>query len=199
MYLVSPTQWTWIWASSRRWWGTGKPGMLQSMGSELDMTDQLNNNACHSVVESFIQAWSCSLVLISKSEMRLTSGNLTRDNAYYDFPEPHPYLISGYICWAMSLLAYLALKKTANRTRHPQLSLVSPVQVVEHCHLVYIILVYAILLIAFEESRFVIYLLFRPNLRRTANIEFLWFWFPPISIFLTALVRLLPTGSFLGQ
>ena len=95
------------------------------------------------------------------------------------------------LCWPI-------LPLTANRTRHPQLSLVSPVQVVEHCHLVYII-VYAILLIAFEESRFVVYLLFRPSLQRTANIEFLWFWFPPISIFLTALVRRLPTGSFLGQ
>ena len=24
----------WVWASSRRWWRTGKPGMLQSMGSQ---------------------------------------------------------------------------------------------------------------------------------------------------------------------
>ena len=30
----SPTQWTWVWASSRRWWRTGKPGMLQPMGSQ---------------------------------------------------------------------------------------------------------------------------------------------------------------------
>ena len=28
----SPTQWTWVWASSGRWWRTGKPGILQSMG-----------------------------------------------------------------------------------------------------------------------------------------------------------------------
>ena len=27
-------QWTWVWANSRRWWKTGKPGMLQSMGSQ---------------------------------------------------------------------------------------------------------------------------------------------------------------------
>ena len=27
------TQWTWVWANSGRWWRTGKPGMLQSMGS----------------------------------------------------------------------------------------------------------------------------------------------------------------------
>ena len=30
-WMVSPTQWTWIWASSWRWWRRGKPGTLQSM------------------------------------------------------------------------------------------------------------------------------------------------------------------------
>ena len=34
MIGASPTQWTWVWASSRRWWRTGKPGVLQSMGSQ---------------------------------------------------------------------------------------------------------------------------------------------------------------------
>ena len=33
-WMVSLTQWTWVWASSGRWWWTGKPGMLQSMGSQ---------------------------------------------------------------------------------------------------------------------------------------------------------------------
>ena len=28
------TQWSWIWANSRRWWRTVKPGMLQPMGSQ---------------------------------------------------------------------------------------------------------------------------------------------------------------------
>ena len=41
--MASPTQWTWIWASSRSWWWTGKPGVLQSWGrKELDTTEQLN-------------------------------------------------------------------------------------------------------------------------------------------------------------
>ena len=31
---IIPTRWTWAWANSRRWWWTGKPGMLQSMGSQ---------------------------------------------------------------------------------------------------------------------------------------------------------------------
>ena len=31
-WTASPIQWTWVWANSGRWWRTGKPGMLQSMG-----------------------------------------------------------------------------------------------------------------------------------------------------------------------
>ena len=32
-WMASPTQWTWVWANSGRWWWTGKPGVLQSMAS----------------------------------------------------------------------------------------------------------------------------------------------------------------------
>ena len=33
-WMVSWTWWAWIWANSRSWWRTGKPGVLQSMGSQ---------------------------------------------------------------------------------------------------------------------------------------------------------------------
>ena len=33
-WMVSLTRWTWVWASSRSWWWTGKPSMLQSMESQ---------------------------------------------------------------------------------------------------------------------------------------------------------------------
>ena len=33
-WMASLTQWTWVWASSGRWWRTGKAGMLQFMGSQ---------------------------------------------------------------------------------------------------------------------------------------------------------------------
>ena len=33
-WMSSPTQWTWVWAISQRWWRTGKPGVLQTMGSQ---------------------------------------------------------------------------------------------------------------------------------------------------------------------
>ena len=32
-WMASPTQWTWVWVDSRSWWWTGRPGMLQFMGS----------------------------------------------------------------------------------------------------------------------------------------------------------------------
>ena len=31
-WMASPARWTWVWENSRRWWWTGKPGVLQSMG-----------------------------------------------------------------------------------------------------------------------------------------------------------------------
>ena len=33
-WMASPTQWTRVWAISRKWWRTGKPSVLQSMGSK---------------------------------------------------------------------------------------------------------------------------------------------------------------------
>ena len=44
-WMASPTRWTWVWASSRSWCWTGRPGMLQSMGSQSvshDWAPELN-------------------------------------------------------------------------------------------------------------------------------------------------------------
>ena len=44
-WMASPTRWTWVWVSSRSWWWTGKPGLLQSMGSQRvghDWVTELN-------------------------------------------------------------------------------------------------------------------------------------------------------------
>ena len=40
-WMASPTQWMWVWASFRRWWKTGKPSVLQTMG--LQSQTQLSN------------------------------------------------------------------------------------------------------------------------------------------------------------
>ena len=42
VWMVSPTWWTFVQASSRSWWWTGKPGVLQSMGSQRVRHDWVN-------------------------------------------------------------------------------------------------------------------------------------------------------------
>ena len=37
--MASLTRWTWVWVNSGSWWWTGRPGVLQFMGS--DTTEQL--------------------------------------------------------------------------------------------------------------------------------------------------------------
>ena len=33
-WMASLTRWTWVWVNSGSWWQTGRPGVLQSMGSQ---------------------------------------------------------------------------------------------------------------------------------------------------------------------
>ena len=43
--MASLTQWTWVWVNSRRWWWTGRPGVLRFMGLQRvghDWATQLN-------------------------------------------------------------------------------------------------------------------------------------------------------------
>ena len=44
-WMASPTEWTWVWVSSGCWWWTGKPSVLQSLGSQKvghDWATELN-------------------------------------------------------------------------------------------------------------------------------------------------------------
>ena len=40
-WMASPIWWTWVWASFGSWWWTGKPGVLQSMGTGHDWVTEL--------------------------------------------------------------------------------------------------------------------------------------------------------------
>ena len=55
-WMASLTQWMWVWASSGSWWWTGKPGMLQSTGSQRVWASELNwssGNMCKMKVPNF--------------------------------------------------------------------------------------------------------------------------------------------------
>ena len=44
-WMASLTQWTWVWVNFGSWWWTGRPGVLQSMGSQRvrhDWVTELN-------------------------------------------------------------------------------------------------------------------------------------------------------------
>ena len=44
-WMALPTQWTWVWVNSGRWWWTGRPGVLQYMGLQRvrhDWATELN-------------------------------------------------------------------------------------------------------------------------------------------------------------
>ena len=54
-WMASPTQWTWVWVSSRSWWWTGKPGVLQSMGLQRvghDWASELNSGTKPQTIQS---------------------------------------------------------------------------------------------------------------------------------------------------
>ena len=55
-WMASPTWWTWVWASSGSWWWTGRPGVLQSTGSQgvgHDWATELNWTELNTNYSSF--------------------------------------------------------------------------------------------------------------------------------------------------
>ena len=67
-WMASPTQWTWVWASSGSWWWTGKPGVLQSLGSQRvrhDWVTELNWNMYFVVDTRIIRELVSSLSALS--------------------------------------------------------------------------------------------------------------------------------------
>ena len=69
-WKASLTQWTWVWVNFRRWWWTGRPGVLLSMGlqrivhnwvTELNWTDRMKyctfRNCCINFSWKGISLW----------------------------------------------------------------------------------------------------------------------------------------------
>ena len=69
---TSLTQGTWVWANSRRWWRTGKPGVLQSMGLQrvgLDLvTEQQQRTRGSSAVAVLPSIFTLSLSHMTPSQ-----------------------------------------------------------------------------------------------------------------------------------
>ena len=65
-WMVSPMQWTWTWANSRRWWGTWRPGVLHTVHgvTKSYMTGQLNNSSNLNLLVFFLMSYLISRYLI---------------------------------------------------------------------------------------------------------------------------------------
>ena len=72
-WMASLSQWTWVWVNSRSWWRTGRPGVLQFMGSqrvghdwvtELNWTEGMNKKLLPFLLvseEARWEPWACTL------------------------------------------------------------------------------------------------------------------------------------------
>ena len=74
-WLTSPTQWTWVWVNSRSWWWTGRPGVLQSMGSQRighDRVTELN--------ESWVTSRSGVHVRVFSDQINIQISRLSKED-----------------------------------------------------------------------------------------------------------------------
>ena len=59
-WMASPTRWTWVWVNSGRWRWTGRPGVLQFMGSQRvghDWATELNWTDAFKVPQCLFIVW----------------------------------------------------------------------------------------------------------------------------------------------
>ena len=67
VWMASQTQWIWVWANSRRWWGTGRPHVLHSTGSQSQtrLSDWIELKKLYSVTLAVV-----AMVVVWFSEWR---------------------------------------------------------------------------------------------------------------------------------
>ena len=106
-WMVSLTRWTWVWVNSRSWWWSGRPGVLQFMGSQRlghDCATELNWTECpqerekstplHRICASNTYCYICYL-----AGPQFVEAN-TR-------PEPLLLLPNNFTFWSLSIFFYI--------------------------------------------------------------------------------------------
>ena len=82
-WMASPTQWTWVWADSRRWWRTGKSGVLHAAHwvtkSPTQMSDWTTTTTKTATWLKLVQSKAEKFVVLLPSI-------------------PHPKILEGLLC-----------------------------------------------------------------------------------------------------
>ena len=109
--MASLTQWTWVWVSSRSWWWTGKPGVLQSMGlqevghewmTELNWTELSTELDCFCLKGPF----GSSFIQGRQHLFRGLTDSYNPDGNVSGMTQtPMSPAITESVCWAVSSLS----------------------------------------------------------------------------------------------
>ena len=67
-WMVSLTKWTYVWVSSGSWWWTGRPGVLQSMGSQRVRHDRVTELNCKYYSDVNMSTYSIPKALLCQWE-----------------------------------------------------------------------------------------------------------------------------------
>ena len=74
-WMASLTRWTWVWVNSGSWWWTGRPGVLQFMGSQRvgrDWATELNWYGLWSINKGrYLWLFCCFSVLKNKDFLKI--------------------------------------------------------------------------------------------------------------------------------
>ena len=93
--MASPTRWTWVWVNSGSWWWTGRPDILQSMGSQrVGHTERLNwteLNAAAAVLSCFSHVRPCVTTETAAHQAPPSLG-FSRQEHWSGLPFPSPSL-----------------------------------------------------------------------------------------------------------
>ena len=79
-WMASPTQWTRVWASSGSWWRIGKPGVLQSVGSQRagQVVSEWHNELKNNLIIA-ISSFFCPPGLLTETNILIKlSGSFTK-------------------------------------------------------------------------------------------------------------------------
>ena len=99
-WMASLTRWTWVWASFGNWWRTGKPGVLQSMGSQKvrhNWVTELNWTESHVAKQSsWVPLPSCSSPMFPFPIKSLAlSARVSPQTIYFEGLDKSPLLGPG--------------------------------------------------------------------------------------------------------
>ena len=87
-WMASPNWWIWLWLNSRRWWWTGRPGVVWS--KELDMTESLNWTELNCIDILALQG-----ILKSVLHYHNSKASILRHSPFFMVQLSHPYVITG--------------------------------------------------------------------------------------------------------